>query len=254
MALAKVALERMQTRQNGAQRLQPATPKTVPIPPLENGDRLTRAEFERRYNAMPEHIKAELLEGEVYMSSPVRYRSHGRPHSRMIMLMVSYIAETPNTDCAAEATLRLDEDNEPQPDVALFIEPEAGGQVRVAADDILEAAPELVVEVAASTVSVDLHKKLNIYRRNGVREYLVWRVRDQELDWFCWEEGQYVRVMPDAHGIIHSRSFPGFWLNVKALVKEEYKKVLGTLRQGLASKEHAAFVKQLKAQRRRKAK
>ena len=41
--------------------------------PLENGDRLTRAEFERRYAAMPRLKKAELIEGIVYVPSPVRY-------------------------------------------------------------------------------------------------------------------------------------------------------------------------------------
>ncbi len=251
MALANAVLERTQTVTNGHR--QSVVLREV-LPPLENGDRLTRAEFERRYNAMPEHLKAELIEGEVHMASPVRYRSHGRPHSRMTSLLTSYADATPNTDCVADVTFRMDEDNEPQPDVALFIEPEAGGQPQVAADDILEAAPELIVEVSASTVSVDLHKKLNIYRRNGVREYLVWRVLDQAFDWFYWDAGQYIRQQPDAKGILRSRVFPGLWLNVKALLKGEAKQVWDTLQQGLASKEHAAFVKQLKAKRRGKSK
>jgi Uma2 family endonuclease len=247
MALPKAIADQLGTQT----KLQPASLDEV-IPPLENGDRLTRAEFERRYNAMPPHIKAELIEGEVYMSSPVRYRSHGKPHRQIITLLGNYSDLTPSTDCVDNATFRLDEDNEPQPDVALFIEPEAGGQPRVAADDILEAAPELVVEVAASTVSVDLHKKLNTYRRNGVREYLVWRVRDAEFDWFVWESGKYVRLHPDAKGVIRSRVFPGLWLNVRALLKGEMKKVQATLQQGLASKEHAAFVRKLKQQARAK--
>ena len=51
------------------------------VPPLENGDRLTRDEFERRYEAMPHLKKAELIEGVVYVPSPVRYRHHGAPLS-----------------------------------------------------------------------------------------------------------------------------------------------------------------------------
>ena len=73
--------------------------------------------------------------------------------------------------------MRLDEDNEPQPDVLLRIEPDAGGQSRVSGDDYIEGAPELVVEIVASSTSVDLHDKLRAYRRNGVREYVVWRTQ-----------------------------------------------------------------------------
>lgn len=54
------------------------------IPPLESGDRLTRAEFERRYEAAPEHFKAELIEGVVYVASPVRI-FHGNPQFNLIL-------------------------------------------------------------------------------------------------------------------------------------------------------------------------
>ncbi len=60
-----------------------------PIPPLEPGDRLTRAEFERRYDAMPQLTKAELVEGLVYMPSPVRFRRHGRPHAQLVGWLMS---------------------------------------------------------------------------------------------------------------------------------------------------------------------
>lgn len=53
------------------------------IPPLENGDRLNRYEFERRYDAMPNLRKAELIEGIVYMPAALRFKSHSQPHSRM---------------------------------------------------------------------------------------------------------------------------------------------------------------------------
>lgn len=40
-----------------------------PSIPLENGDRLSRFEFEHRYQAMPELKKAELVEGVVYIKT-----------------------------------------------------------------------------------------------------------------------------------------------------------------------------------------
>lgn len=245
MALSKAEAEALQRRLAAPALAKPAAP-----PPLENGDRLTRDEFERRYHLMPPHIKAELIEGIVYMSSPVRHKSHGKPHRQIITWLGVYCAETPGVDCSDNATLRLDADNEPQPDAQLFIEEVAGGKVHLADDDFLEGASELTVEVAASSASYDLHAKLHIYRRNGVQEYIVWRRNEQQLDWFQLAGGQYVRLSPDAKGIIHSRVFPGLWLDVQALLAGDMKKVLAVLRHGLATPEHAAFVKKLAAARR----
>ena len=118
------------------------------------------------------------------MSAAVRITSHGEPHSAIIAWLVTYCASTPGVRAADNATVRLDLDNEPQPDVLLRIEPRAGGQSHVSDDDCLEGAPELIVEIAASSAGYDLHDKLRVYRRNGVREYVVWRVHDRQIDWF----------------------------------------------------------------------
>src|SRR4051812_42701023 len=101
----------------------PTTPRKLPtrIPPLENGDHLTRNEFERRYNAMPEIKKAELIEGVVYMPSPVRVEQHGTPHAVLIAWLVYFWARTPGVSVADNSTVRLDEDNEPQPDAFLYV-------------------------------------------------------------------------------------------------------------------------------------
>lgn len=234
------------------QSLTPMTNLPTELPPLESGDRLTRSEFERRYDAMPQVKKAELIEGVVYMPSPVRCKSHGKPHGQIIGLLFNYCAATPGVDFADNATLRLDPDNEPQPDAVLWIDMAAGGSSHVSDDDYLEGAPELIVEVAASTASYDLHDKLKVYRRNGVREYVVWRVYDQQVDWFKLEAERYVRLAPDASGVIHSQVFPGLRLAVPALLKGDLANVLAELQQGLASAEHAAFVERLAAAARPK--
>jgi Uma2 family endonuclease len=215
------------------------------IPPLEAGDRLTRAEFERRYEAMPHLKKAELIEGVVYMPSPVRLRRHGKPHAHLIGWLVAYETGTPGVETGDNSTARLDLDNEPQPDALLLIDPARGGQARVSDDDYVEEAPELVGEVASSSVSYDLHTKLNVYRRNGVREYLVWRVVDREIDWFVLRDGQYERQKPDAAGYLRSEVFPGLWLDPVALVRGDLPRLMAVLQQGLASPEHAAFVARL---------
>jgi Uma2 family endonuclease len=153
-------------------------------------------------------------------------------------------------DFADNATLRLDPDNEPQPDAMLWIDEAAGGRSRVSDDDYLEGPPELIVEVAASSASYDLHDKLHVYRRNGVQEYVVWRVYDRQVDWFRLENERYVTVPPDTAGIIHSRALPGLRLAVTALIGGDLAAVLAELHQGLASAEHQAFVEALAAARR----
>jgi len=215
------------------------------VPLLENGDRLTRAEFERRYEAMPHLKKAELIEGVVYMPSPVRYRHHGAPHALLIGWLVQYAAGTPGVEVSDNSTVRLDLDNEPQPDALLLIDPTCGGQTRFSPDDVIEGSPELVAEVASSSVSYDLHAKLHVYRRNGVREYLVWRVVERAIDWFVLRAGQYERLSVDANGLVRSEVFPGLWLDPVALVRGDLATVLAIAQQGLGSPEHSTFVARL---------
>jgi Uma2 family endonuclease len=212
-------------------------------PPLENGDRLTRPEFERRYEAMPEVKKAELIEGVVYMPSPVRYEGHGRQHSALNGWLVVYVASTPDVEVGDNSTIRLDLDNELQPDVLLRIAD--GGQSRVDEDGFLDGAPELVAEVASSSVAYDLHQKLHTYRRHGVREYVVWRTQDHAIDWFVLREGRYDRLPVDEAGIYKSECFPGLWLDPAAMLRSDLATVLKVLGEGLATQEHREFVRRI---------
>jgi len=212
------------------------------IPPLENGDRLNRYEFERRYNAMLYLRKAELIEGIVYIPAALRFKSHGQPHGWIMTWLGTYEAMTPGVALGVEPTVRLDLDNEPQPDAVLLINEEAGGQARLSDDDYIEGAPELVVEIAASSVAIDLHAKKQAYRRNGVKEYIVWQVLDQTISWFYLEKGEYLDLPVDTDGIIRSRVFPGLWLAVVELLAGNMQGVLAVLQEGVQSPEHSAFV------------
>ena len=211
------------------------------IPPLEQGDKLSRAEFERRYEAMPNLKKAELIEGVVHLPSPVRLHRHGRPQAYLMYWLVAYEFATPGTFVADNISVRLDMANEPQPDAALLIDPDKGGQARLS-NDYVEDAPELVAEVSSSSVSYDLNTKLEIYRRNGVREYLVWRVQDRRIDWFILKRQKYARLPLDKAGLYRSKVFPGLWLDPAALVRCDLTTLSAVLQRGMASPGHAAFV------------
>ena len=212
-----------------------------PVVPLENGDRLARCEFEKRYLARPDIKKAELIEGVVHMPSPVR-ATHAQKHGDLLAWLRVYSASTPGVAVLDNATVRLDLDNEPQPDVLMRIESATTGQSRVDADDYVAGAPELVVEIVASSAAYDLHDKLHVYRRNGVLEYLVWRVYDGELDWFVLANDTYQPLAEDAGGILRSPTFPGLHLASDALLADDFASVLAELSRGLDTPEHAAFV------------
>jgi Uma2 family endonuclease len=225
-------------------------PDNGAIPPLENGDRLTRDEFERRYDAMPRLKKAELIDGEVYIPSPVRQRFHGRQHSYLNYWLTHYEWNTPGLEVGDNSTVRLNLANEPQPDCLLFIQPEHAGRVQIGEDGYIEGAPDLVAEVAASSVSYGAGKKLNAYATNGVREYVLWRVIDREIDWYVNRGGQFERILPQADGILRSEVFPGLWLDPAALMRGDVNAVLAVVQQGLNSPEHADFVARLARDRR----
>jgi len=212
--------------------------------PLENGDRLTRHEFEGRYSAVEYIKKAELIEGVVHMPSPVR-ASHSRSHGDVMIWLGTYCAATPGVGLYDNATLRLDMDNEVQPDAFLRLESAAGGRSRISEDDYVEGPPEFIAEVAGSSAAIDLHAKLNVYRRNGVPEYLVWQVYEGRVDWFELREERYAPMSPDDRGVIHSRIFPGLWLAVGALLEGDLAGVLAELQKGIGTPEHQGFVREL---------
>jgi Uma2 family endonuclease len=219
------------------------------LPPLQSGDRLTRPEFERRYAAASHIKKAELIEGIVYVASPLRFQQHAEPHSRIHGWLWTYQVSTPGLLLGIEPTVRLDLDNEPQPDIVLFLDEAVGGQARLTEDGYLEGVPELVVEIAASSAAIDLGNKLQAYRRNGVGEYIVWQVFENRLDWFQLVEEEYRSLAPDQDGIIRSQVFPGLWLAVEALLSHQMAQVLTVLQEGLNSPDYAAFVERLGGKR-----
>lgn len=220
-------------------------PLPLTIPPLENGDRLLRPEFERRYNALPNLKKAELIEGIVYMPAAPRFKSHADPHTNLVGWLWSYKIAIPGLELGIEPTVRLDLENAPQPDAALLVSEAAGGQTRLSEDDYIEGAPELIAEIAASSAAIDLGDKKRAYRRNGVQEYIVWRVYDRQIDWFALQDGDYVSLPMDDQGIVRSQVFPGLWLAVDAMLSGEMQAVLATLQLGLTSAEHQAFKQRL---------
>jgi putative restriction endonuclease len=195
---------------------------------------------------MPGLRKAELIDGVVHMP-PISLGGHAEPHFSLAGWLLVYKAATKGVRGGDNASVRLDMSSEPQPDLCLFIDPRCGGQARIDADDYLSGGPELVAEIARSSIHRDLGSRMAMYQRNDVREYLVWRIEAQAIDWFVLRDGQFVRLTPDASGILKSEVFPGLWLDAAAAVADDLPRLLAVLQQGIATPEHAAFVAQLSA-------
>ncbi len=220
---------------------------TAPAPPapLRTGEQMSRAEFERRYHAMPHLKKAELLEGVVYVPSPLHHTTHGRPHSQIQAWLTSYYVATPGLDISDNATVRLAPRSEVQPDVLLRIPAHAGGSSRITDDDYIEGAPELVVEIASSSTPYDLHTKRALYQQYGVAEYLLWQTEAQRITWWHRHADGYHPLPPDAEGIITSRVFPALRLDVAALLAGDVARVVARVQAGVGSAEHCTFIERL---------
>jgi Uma2 family endonuclease len=223
-------------------------PTEQPVPPLYNGDRLTQAEFHRRYEASPPGFKAELIGGVVHMPSPLRF-PHGDVHSKLGMALAVYESQTSGVKALDNATAILGEQSEPQPDLCLCILAEYGGRSRENARRYLEGPPELVAEVAHSSEAIDLHQKRDDYRQAGVLEYLVVCIEEDQLYWFDFQSDETITAT--GQGIFRSRVFPGLWLDGAAVLAANAARLIEVVGQGTASKGHAAFVRRLaKAHRR----
>ncbi len=218
----------------------------APVPPLYNGDRLTQAEFHRRYEAMPEGVKAELIGGVVYMASPLR-RPHGTHHPRLSLVFGLYEAATPGVEVADNLTVILGRRAEPQPDLLLRVATECGGQSHYNENDYLVGAPELIAEIAHSSEAIDLGTKRRDYQRAGAQEYIVVSLRERKVRWFHFPSRRELR--PDRQGVWRSKVFPGLWLDGPAFFARDSARLMAAVQQGVATPEHAAFVARLAAAR-----
>lgn len=202
-----------------------ATTATGTKPTLHTGDRMSPEEFDRIYADLHD-VRAELIDGVVYVASPVRTDSHGRHHALLATVLGTFLASDPSADISDNGTLVMAEGSRVQPDLTLF---RIGGRAMVNRFGYLEGAPEFIAEIAASTVDYDLRDKFELYQRAGIAEYLVWRTADRAIDFFRNTNGTYSRVDPGPDGIIESTTFPGLRFHITALLAGDLKTALSAV-------------------------
>lgn len=208
--------------------------------PLRDGERLLQSEFHRRYLTVPEGIHFELIQGVVYMNSAAMKVPHNDYSRELITQAALYSRRTPGVHSGAGASVILNDLNEPEPDSFLRLQPEYGGTSRNTEADgpYIQGAPELIIEIADTTLYRDLHQKKDAYKQAGVKEYIVVCVEHCEVKWFQWPAGEQP-IPPDS--ILKSTTFPGFWLDVEALFRLDGLRLEQVLFLGMATTEYLSF-------------
>jgi len=211
---------------------------------MRPGDRLSLEEFLERWRQMPELKSAELIDGVVYMPSPVSLQ-HMRQDGRFFGLCASYCFHTPGVECGINGTWLMTSTSAPQPDCSVWVVPQYGGRLKVK-DTLASGVPELAAETCYSSRAYDLGPKLALYQSAGVNEYVAVLVEERRIEWRILVDGSY-QLLPDDAGIYRSKILPGLWVDSNAFWNEDSTALLRTLEQGLASAEHAEFVQKLNA-------
>jgi hypothetical protein len=223
-------------------------PELEPPPRLDSGDRMDSETFMAIYEQMPEDFRAQLIRGVVHVATPIT-ADHGRTNCDVCGWLGVYHLRTPDVQPYAATTIQLGPIDNPEPDSSMMIRPECGGQARIQ-NRYITGAPELLVEVAYSTLDVDLNDKLAAYEAAGVREYVV-VIIGEAVRWHVLRDGRYELATPGEDGLYRSTVFPGLWLDPVALVEGDVARLAAAVERGTATPEHAAFVARLAEARKK---
>jgi hypothetical protein len=210
---------------------------------LEPGDRMGLEEFLERWEQCPDLKFAELIDGVVYMPSPLS-RPHSRFDGRAHSVVGHYALLSDVCEIFPNATWIL-RGSAPQPDLAVALVPEYGGKMEAAPRELTTGLPELVIEVCRSSRSYDLGPKLALYERAGVPEYLAILVEERRFEWRILDQGRY-RLMEASDGIFRSRILPGLWFDEPAFWRRDSRRLLAVVDEGLSSPEFLEFKRQKK--------
>jgi Uma2 family endonuclease len=200
---------------------------SIPLADLHNGDRMSRDEFLWRWEQIPEIKRAELIDGMVYLSSPLSER-HSDYEQLLNRWLSHYESEVPGLKILPNATWLLG-DSSPQPDLALIRQ---AGTSR-SSGKFREGPPELVVEICYSSLAYDLGPKLELYRRARVQEYLTILLEDKKAQWRSLNSDGRYQVLKPSSGFLKSLVFSGFWLDPGALFPPDRKRLLAGVDAGL---------------------
>jgi len=210
---------------------------------LAPGDRMELKEFLERWDQLPELKFAELIDGVVYMPSAVSL-PHG-DFDRLAGSVFGYYRLRSGICSGSTNATWLMRESAPQPDLALYLQPEYGGQTKIGPRKLGSGIPELTVEVCISSRSYDLGPKLALNERVGVPEYLAILTEEKRFEWRTLVQDSYQFLQPD-NGVFRSRILPGLWIDEPAFWRADGPRLLTVLEDGMDSPEFLEFKRKLK--------
>jgi Uma2 family endonuclease len=205
---------------------------------------MSQTEFADLYRRTPDSVAAELIGGVVYVSPPPS-NEHDAAHMWLSAILMTYKMSVVGIEIGSSISLVMDDEFQPQPDLILRRLPEFGGRSITRADGSIQGPPELVVEIAYSRRSIELHTKMAEYARCGVVEYLVYMIDEKRLRWFDLPTEQ--ELFPEESGIFKIRQFPGLWIDQQAITANNRSQMIAVLQSGLAKPAHRSFARKMQA-------
>jgi Uma2 family endonuclease len=185
--------------------------------------RMTEEEFERW--ALAERVRAEWVEGEVVLMSPVSYE-HTDIFEWMLSLMKFFAAKHKLGEVHGSEYMSRLKGRRRLPDIFFA----ATGREGLFTRNYFDGAPDLIVEIVSrDSQNRDRRDKYLEYQSNGVREYWIIDPLSQSTEFYELRDGKYVAI-PEENGILRSKVFTGFWLQVEWLWKRPLPDPLETAR------------------------
>jgi len=136
--------------------------------------RWTRAEYDRLVDlGMLDREPVELIGGHLVVAEP-----HGSYHASILGAAGDALraALPPGWLLRVQLPVALDDESEPEPDLALV--PGEWAEYRAAHP----SRPALVIEVAETSLAFDRGEKSSLYARGGIRDYWIVNLVDRVLE------------------------------------------------------------------------
>ncbi|OHD17318.1 MAG: hypothetical protein A2086_05355 [Spirochaetes bacterium GWD1_27_9] len=189
-------------------------------------EKLKREEF---YNKITDQDKAEFINGEIIMHSPVKYE-HNKVGGNLYNLLSIYVKKNDLGFVGYEKILITLTRNDYEPDICFFKKETA---LDFKSGQMLFPAPDFVVEILSPTTeNIDRKIKFEDYALHNIEEYWIIDPEKQTVEQFLLDVDIYKCNLKSDNGIIKSKAIKDFTIDIKSIFDEisnleQLKKIIG---------------------------
>jgi len=182
---------------------------------------------QRFYDTVAEDAKAEFINGEILIHSPVKLE-HNRVSKLLLVLLDTYVSTRDLGFVGHEKLMISLTRNDYEPDICFFGKPKAE---HFTPDQVRFPAPDFIAEVLSdSTEANDRGIKFQDYAAHDVAEYWIVDSAQQMVEQYCLQEGAYHLMFKVNSGVLKSVAVPGFVLPVRAIFdRQEHTRALRSI-------------------------